>query len=135
MKKLLGSLFGGSKKEPLTATIQPSGQTFQVPKNTTLLQTALNEGVNFPYHCTVGTCGNCRCKLLDGKVKAIMDFSYTLSEQEISEGYILACQSLLKSDVVVELEADANLPKHAMETFKGSITNTCLLYTSPSPRD
>ncbi len=124
MKKLFGSLFGGSKKEPLTATIQPSGQTFQVPKNTTLLQTALNEGVNFPYHCTVGTCGNCRCKLVDGEVKAIMDFSYTLSEQEISEGYILACQSLLRSDVVVELEADANLPNHAMETFNGTIIDT-----------
>ena len=32
MKKIFG-LFGGSKKGPLTATIQPSGQTFEVPKN------------------------------------------------------------------------------------------------------
>ncbi|AFT67701.1 MULTISPECIES: NADH:ubiquinone reductase (Na(+)-transporting) subunit F [Cycloclasticus] len=123
MKKLFG-LFGGAKKTPLKATIQPSGKSFEVPKNNTLLQTALNEGVNFPFHCTVGTCGNCRCKLLDGEVKAIMDFSYTLSEPELDEGYILACQSLLKTDVIIELEADANQPKHSVKTYKGTITDT-----------
>ncbi|MEW4981822.1 MAG: 2Fe-2S iron-sulfur cluster binding domain-containing protein [Cycloclasticus sp.] len=123
MKKLFG-LFGKSKKEPLTATIQPIGTSFEVPKNNTLLQTALSEGVNFPYHCTVGTCGNCRCKLVEGDVKAIMDFSYTLSESEIDDGYILACQSLLKSNVVIELEADTNQPDHPVDTFKGTITGT-----------
>ena len=123
MKKLFG-LFGTSKKEPLTATIQPIGKSFEVPKNNTLLQTALSEGINFPFHCTVGTCGNCRCKLVEGDIKAIMDFSYTLSESEIDDGYILACQSLLKSNVVIELEADANQPEHPLETFKGTITET-----------
>ncbi|MGB0238515.1 MAG: NADH:ubiquinone reductase (Na(+)-transporting) subunit F [Cycloclasticus sp.] len=126
MKKIFG-LFGGSKKGPLTATIQPSGQTFEVPKNNTLLQTALNEGVNFPFHCTVGTCGNCRCKLVEGDVKAIMDFSYTLSEAELDDGYILACQSLLKSNVVIELETDEHQPTHPLETFKGKISNTQML--------
>jgi NAD(P)H-flavin reductase len=127
MKKLFGSLFGGSKKGPLSATIQPTGETFEVPKNNTLLQTALSEGINFPYHCTVGTCGNCRCKLIEGDVKAIMDFSYTLSEAEIDEGYILACQALLKSNVTVELEADAHAPNHALETYNGTITATTML--------
>ena len=123
MKKLFG-LFGSAKKAPLTATINPLGKSFEVPKNNTLLQTALSEGVNFPFHCTVGTCGNCRCKLIEGDVKAIMDFSYTLSENEISEGYILACQSLLKTDVIVELDADENQPSHTVETFSGTITDT-----------
>ncbi|HIG79210.1 MAG TPA: 2Fe-2S iron-sulfur cluster binding domain-containing protein [Cycloclasticus sp.] len=127
MKKLFGSLFSRSKKEPLSVTIQPTGETLEVPKNHTLLQTALNEGINFPYHCTVGTCGNCRCKLIDGDVKAIMDFSYTLSEAEISDGYILACQALLKSDITIELEADAHAPNHALETYNGKITATNML--------
>ncbi|MBV1875084.1 MAG: 2Fe-2S iron-sulfur cluster binding domain-containing protein [Cycloclasticus sp.] len=123
MKKLF-ELFGGAKKSPLKASIQPSGESFEVPKNNTLLQTALNEGINLPFHCTVGTCGNCRCKLLEGEVKAIMDFSYTLSESELDEGYILACQSLLKTDIIIELEADSNQPNHPLETFNGTITNT-----------
>tara|TARA_R110002096_G_scaffold110035_15_gene240561 strand:+ start:748 stop:1815 length:1068 start_codon:yes stop_codon:yes gene_type:complete len=116
-----------SQKGPLITTIQPSGESFEVPKNKTLLQTALSEGVNFPYHCTVGTCGNCRCKLIDGEVRAIMDFSYTLSEAEISDGYILACQSLLKSNITIELEADVNQPSEPLETFSGVIKDTHML--------
>ncbi|MEH6504450.1 MAG: 2Fe-2S iron-sulfur cluster binding domain-containing protein [Cycloclasticus sp.] len=116
-----------SQKGPLNATIEPTGESFEVPKNKTLLQTALSHGVNFPYHCTVGTCGNCRCKLVSGDVRAIMDFSYTLSESEIEDGYILACQSLLKSDVVIELEADINQPSQPVEIFKGAIKDTRML--------
>ncbi|MDX2425607.1 MAG: 2Fe-2S iron-sulfur cluster binding domain-containing protein [Cycloclasticus sp.] len=116
-----------SQKGPLSATIEPSGESFEVPKNKTLLQTALSHGVNFPYHCTVGTCGNCRCKLVSGEVRAIMDFSYTLSASEIEDGYILACQSLLKSDVVIELEVDINQPSQSVEVFKGVIKDTQML--------
>jgi 2-polyprenylphenol hydroxylase and related flavodoxin oxidoreductases len=56
-----------------------------------------------------------------------MDFSYTLSEAELDEGYILACQSLLKSDVVIELETDEHQPAHPLDTFKGTISNTRML--------
>jgi NAD(P)H-flavin reductase len=56
-----------------------------------------------------------------------MDFSYTLSEAEISDGYILACQALLKSDITIELEADAHAPNQALETYNGKITATNML--------
>jgi len=127
MKRLFSNLFGGSQKEPLTATVQPSGEFFEVSKQHTLLQGALSEDVNIPYHCTVGTCGNCRCKLVEGEIKPIMDFSYTLSESELAEGYILACQSLLKTSVIIELEADVNQPNHKLESFKGVIGSTQML--------
>ena len=56
-----------------------------------------------------------------------MDFSYTLSEAEINDGYILACQSLLKSNIVIELEADVNQPSEPVETFNGVIKDTHML--------
>jgi p-cymene methyl-monooxygenase electron transfer component len=113
--------------EPLTVSIEPLGETFVVAKNNTILQTALKNGISFPYHCTVGTCGNCRCKLLEGEVRAIIDFSYTLSQAEIREGYILACQSLLKTNVVVDVELDANRPYYSVEKYRGEIQSTRLL--------
>jgi len=113
-----------SQKPPLRATIKPSADSFEVPKSSTLLQSALHNGIDFPYHCTVGTCGNCRCKLLEGDVRPIMDFSYTLSEAELSDGYILACQSLLKTDVVIEMELDSSHPSHTVETYQGIIKDT-----------
>jgi ferredoxin len=52
----------------------------------------------------VGSCGTCRAVLKEGKVKELADFAYTLDGDMLKEGYILACQSSLKSDITVELD-------------------------------
>lgn len=72
----------------------------------TLLTSALNKGVKWPFKCRVGSCGTCKCKLLSGKVKKNLDFSYTLNQNEISENYILACQSIPRSDLLIQIEFD-----------------------------
>ena len=91
------------RKESYTALIQHSQKKFNVPRNRTLLQAALDQNIAFPHQCTVGTCGTCRCRLIEGKIKPLLDFSYTLTRKQLAAGYILACQSMLKSDVVVDL--------------------------------
>jgi p-cymene monooxygenase electron transfer component len=68
------------------------------------LERALKDGLAYPHDCTVGTCGTCRTKLLSGQVSAITPFSYTLSKEELDAGFILACQAVPKSDLVVEVE-------------------------------
>ena len=40
----------------------------------------------------------------EGKVKELSDFAYTLDGDMLDQGYILACQSSLKSDIVVEVD-------------------------------
>jgi ferredoxin len=52
----------------------------------------------------VGSCGTCRAVLKEGKVKELADFAYTLDGDMLKEGYILACQSSLKSDITIELD-------------------------------
>ena len=42
----------------------------------------------------------------EGKVKELADFAYTLDGDMLDKGYILACQSSLKSDIVVEVDKD-----------------------------
>ena len=49
-------------------------------------------------------CGTCRAVLKEGKVKELSDFAYTLDGDMLDQGYILACQSSLKSDIVVEVD-------------------------------
>ena len=41
---------------------------------------------------------------LKRKVKELTDFAYTLDGDMLDNGYILACQSQLKSDIVVEVD-------------------------------
>ncbi|WP_392551946.1 iron-sulfur cluster-binding domain-containing protein [Orbus wheelerorum] len=51
--------------------------------------------------CRSGVCGACKCKIEHGEV---ISTSYaTLSQQEIEQGYHLACSTIVKSDVDVSL--------------------------------
>jgi p-cymene monooxygenase electron transfer component len=87
--------------------IVPSGATFTVGRNQTVLESALAAGIAWPHDCTVGTCGSCRSRLVSGKVDAITPFGYTLSREELAAGYILACQAVPESDLRIELEVVA----------------------------
>jgi NAD(P)H-flavin reductase/ferredoxin len=95
-------LFGKSEASH-KVEIRPLGVTLDAPRETTILEHALAQGVGFPHSCRVGTCGTCKAKLVSGKVYELSDKAYTLSGEEMAENYILACQSLPRADVVLEL--------------------------------
>jgi p-cymene methyl-monooxygenase electron transfer component len=105
---LLSKLFG--KAPDRVVSLESSARKFNVSAGETVLESALKAGLAYPHDCTVGTCGTCRTKLISGKVDAITPFSYTLSKDELEAGYILACQALAKSDLVVEVEIASGAP-------------------------
>jgi NAD(P)H-flavin reductase/ferredoxin len=76
-----------------------------LPKET-VLQAALRGGVDLPNSCRVGGCGTCKCRLAEGQVKELTETGYLLSADEIERGYILACQSVPKTDIRIELDGD-----------------------------
>lgn len=90
----------------------------------TILSAALRNGVNFPYSCKVGGCAECKCKLTNGKIKALTDASYLLSAEEIRSGYILACQSIPKSD---DVTIEVDLSRAAARQIRGTITGQAQL--------
>lgn len=57
----------------------------------TILDAALQQGLEPPYSCAGGACGTCRAKVLLGK--AVMDQNHALADDEIANGYILTCQA------------------------------------------
>ena len=60
-------------------------------KGESILDSAMQEGADVPFSCKGAVCCTCKAKVMEGK--AIMDANYSLSEQEVAEGYILTCQS------------------------------------------
>ncbi|OUS05910.1 hypothetical protein A9Q81_03975 [Gammaproteobacteria bacterium 42_54_T18] len=78
----------------------------QLKHKETILNGAVRSDIEFPYSCKVGGCAACKCKLVSGKIKALTDASYLLSKEELSQNFILGCQSIPKSDVVIELPDD-----------------------------
>lgn len=63
-----------------------------------ILDAALEAGVDVPFACKGAVCCTCRGKVLEGKVK--MDQNYALTEAEVAQGYILTCQSHPMTPVV-----------------------------------
>ena len=57
------------------------------------------EGFDAPYSCRGGVCCSCKAKILEGK--ASMTMNYALTDEEVKEGYVLACQAHPASEKLV----------------------------------
>ena len=73
---------------------------YKVPqRSNSILDIALQNGVDLPFACKGGVCCTCRAKLLEGKVN--MEINYALEQDELDAGYILTCQAIPTSEKVV----------------------------------
>ena len=63
-----------------------------------ILDAARDAGLPAPFACKAGVCATCRAKVLSGEVS--MKQNYGLSEEEVAQGFVLACQALPLSDDV-----------------------------------
>lgn len=118
------SLFKRAPKPPAMVRIEPTGVEVEVPPGQSMLQAVLDTGVVFPHSCKVGTCKTCRCLLVSGKVKAIRDFSYILSLEEIRAGYILACQAMIPAGTTAVVQVEYKGPWLRMLQARQSKTET-----------
>ncbi|MFV1984269.1 MAG: 2Fe-2S iron-sulfur cluster-binding protein [Thiohalomonadales bacterium] len=85
-----------------TISLLPSNHTFSLDGATSILDTALEKGLNLNYGCTNGKCGKCRAKLKIGTVKSIkhQDFNFTAAEK--LQHFILMCTCTATTDLVLE---------------------------------
>jgi ring-1,2-phenylacetyl-CoA epoxidase subunit PaaE len=85
-------------------TIRYDGQEYKinVDAKSTILETALDQGIDLPYSCQSGLCTACRGRAISGKVK--LDEEEGLSKTEREQGYVLTCVGHpLTDDVVIEI--------------------------------
>lgn len=79
---------------------------FEMAKNKeSVLDAALEQGIELPYSCKGGVCGTCRCKLLEGEVD--MDANYSLEDYEVARGFVLSCQAFPITDkLLIDLDQE-----------------------------
>jgi ring-1,2-phenylacetyl-CoA epoxidase subunit PaaE len=88
-----------AKGQPSKVTAHLRGQAIEVEvTDKTILDTLIDKGHDAPYSCHSGACATCMAKVISGKVE--MDACFALSDKEIANGYILACQSRPLTEVV-----------------------------------
>ena len=91
-----------SKEVSSEVTVIVDGDEFKfnLPSNSdSILDAAMNQGADVPFSCKGGVCCTCNAKVISGKVD--MSVNYSLSEEEVEEGFILTCQAHPKSERVV----------------------------------
>lgn len=81
-------------------TFTTSDVTTDFQPDETVLEASERVDVNIDYSCRVGTCGECRVKLLSGEVD--METEDGLEPGDEEQGIILACQAKPESDLSVE---------------------------------
>lgn len=80
----------------------PDDLTVEAQEGQLLVDAALDAGVFIRAACGgTGGCGQCKVKIVEGSVSA--DMLEKIPEQARSEGYVLACQSRISTDVVIEI--------------------------------
>jgi ferredoxin len=76
---------------PRTVAIHVNGVEYRALAfaGATLLDTGLDAGAPMPFSCSVGGCGVCRVRLIDGSVT--MEEPNCLTIEERREGWVLSC--------------------------------------------
>lgn len=82
-------------------TFAVSGVTAKVAETDTVLAAARANGLNIPSGCTFGVCGTCKVKKTEGEVHMVHNGG--ISDDDIADGYILACCSNPIGKVTVDV--------------------------------
>lgn len=91
---------GNIENAEVTIIVDDETNTFILEdKQENILDFAMSKGIDVPYACKGAVCMTCRAKLLEGE--ASMDKNYSLTDQEVEQGYILTCQAHPKTKKVV----------------------------------
>jgi ferredoxin-NADP reductase/DMSO/TMAO reductase YedYZ heme-binding membrane subunit len=77
-----------------------AGRTAELPAGLTLLEAAEEAGVDIAFECRSGICGQCKTKLVSGRVS--MEVQDALTPSDKAKGLILACQARAGGSLVVD---------------------------------
>ncbi|MEO6222733.1 MAG: 2Fe-2S iron-sulfur cluster binding domain-containing protein, partial [Vicinamibacterales bacterium] len=77
-----------------------AGTSAEIVGDQTVLEAAEDAGVEIPFECRSGICGQCKTPLVSGHVT--MEVQDALTAGDRARGLILACQARAVGDVVVE---------------------------------
>lgn len=77
-----------------------SRRSVELTNGLTVLEAAEEHGIALPFECRSGICGQCKTKLISGRVA--MEVQDALTPADRSKGLILACQAVCTRDTVID---------------------------------
>lgn len=97
---------------------QTSGKVVQFEDGveTNLLATAIRNNAELPYKCGGGLCGTCKIHVEEGAenlTKIRKHETHRLTEEQLAQGYRLACMSFATADVKVTWDGNVKVKENA----------------------
>jgi uncharacterized 2Fe-2S/4Fe-4S cluster protein (DUF4445 family) len=116
----------------------PSQEEVEVDEGTSLFEAAEKAGVYLNSLCGgEGVCGKCRVQVTKGNLKADKNAIAFFTKEEIKNGYVLACQSIVRENLEVmvppesRLEEEQILTESRIELQKKWQETTPITYSQP----
>ncbi len=103
--------------ETITIKLQPLNKTLKVNTGTPLKDVLHEFGVEFPCGGK-GTCGSCKVKLLEGKLKVDQIQKQKLEKLKLAKNWRLACFCYVESDITLEISQFENIILADSTTFE-----------------
>ncbi|NIR13320.1 MAG: 2Fe-2S iron-sulfur cluster binding domain-containing protein, partial [Desulfobacterales bacterium] len=95
----------------------PYETTVEVEEGTTIAEAAQRGDVFINNLCGgEGVCGECRVQVLKGEARAEGNPSAFFSQQELDEGFVLACQTKIHGDLEVEIPPESRIEEEQIIT-------------------
>ena len=100
-----------------TVLNQVTGKSFESSGQKPVLNGALESGLNFPYGCQNGFCGQCKAIILNGEIEYDGDVPSAISKDDAEANMALLCQCKAKTDLYIavdELDSLATIEGRSM---------------------
>eukprot|EP01039_Chlorochromonas_danica_P007168 gene7168-7928_t len=69
-------------------------------EDTSVLDAAIDAGIDFPHDCKLGVCLTCPCQVVSGNVERTAG---TLDESVVAKGYALGCMTFPQGDCKIRI--------------------------------
>jgi NAD(P)H-flavin reductase/ferredoxin len=107
--------------------VRPDNRVLATREGETLLESALRDGIAFPFDCRNGGCGKCKCSVLYGSVDYGAYQDDVLSAEERAAGKALACCATPLSDIELEYVPAAPLGGIAVKRHRAQVESVAPL--------
>jgi len=85
-------------------TLSPSGHSISVEPGETILEAALRDGHAVSYHCANGSCGDCRARIIEGRLADHLHHDFTFKGADRLQPMLLMCRARPASDMTIEVQ-------------------------------